>query len=98
MEEFTLTKEEFDKVVKVFKQFTKNDNLKVSFNDYRFLIECSELEMYRIAEQYNFGFTTAGDLFMKNNNISFGYSKNLKTFYLMLDSEFNGSFTTGENR
>jgi hypothetical protein len=91
-----MTKVQFDRSVSDFKKMAKNKDIKVSFNDFTFLVLCSELEMYRILHNYNFGFIMDASDFSecwdKNNNISFNYGENLKSFYFMLEINFKGSF------
>ena len=64
-----MTKVQFIRAETDFKSYAKSNSIKVSFRDFRFFVECSEVEMYRILDKYNFGFSSAGNLFIKNNNI-----------------------------
>ena len=54
-----------------------------------FFCECDEVAMYRLLHKYNFGFSLktgeeGEELFVSNQNISYGYSPNLKTHFFEL--------------
>jgi len=77
-----MTKDQFDRACREFKKHAKADKIEVTLYSGYFLIECSEVEMYRLAEAYNFD---------KKNN-SWGYSENMKTHYFMFYLNYDGIY------
>lgn len=75
-----LTKAQFKRTELDFKKYAKSETVKVSFEDGQFLVLCEEVEMYRIANTYNFN----------KEKISFGFSENLNSWYLIL--KINGFY------
>lgn len=81
-----MTQQQFDRAKKMLLGFAKSDDAEVTLESGYILVKCSEVEMYRIAEQYNFD--------RKRN--SWGYSGNLKSHYFMFYLNYDGIYEEGK--
>ena len=92
-----ITKDQFDRQVKDFRSYAKvhEDDMRIVFSNGFFLVECSEIAMYRILDKYAFGYRMGAFTLEPNPNVGYGYSRAMGSYYFSLEIGFEGDFVDG---